>query len=384
MSHLLPPSFPALFVAFAALAAATPAQAVHRVGPGHLRSIQEAVDAAAPHDLVVVDAGVYPAFSVGKPLTISAAPSALVRVVGAGAVAIALQPNERAHLGGLDVQVGAVTIHGGMVSMERCTVRTDRGLRLANTLLAMRWCAAGAKDASGVAVVDSHLHASDSTFSTAAAGAGTIQYGAVRLDAGGTIELSTCTLVGAWPLDPQRPFPSVPLHVSRAFPAARTWLSGCTLIGGFHPSGPQGPAIVARPGASPAAATTRVHRCIVHGLVIGAVAEGPVTTIQTQVDMLIGAPFTTTMRGEPGHVLMFYGGGDPSGVFTIVEAEQLALAFANLVVIGTSFADAQGAASFSFVVPNVPALRGSVSWWRGFDLSLTPWQVTPTFATIVQ
>ena len=100
--------------------------------------------------------------------------------------------------------------------------------------------------------------------------------------------------------------------------------------------------------------------------------------------MHVGTVFTTTMRGEPGHTLMFYGGGDPTGVFPIVEAEQLALAFANLTVIGTQVADANGYATFAFQVPNVPALRHAVAWWRGFDLSLTPWQVTPAFGTMVQ
>jgi hypothetical protein len=77
-----------------------------------------------------VDAGVYPAFHVGKPLTITAQPSALVQVVSAGTVTITLSQFQRVHLAGLDVQAAAMRIQGGIVSAERCTLRTDRGLQL--------------------------------------------------------------------------------------------------------------------------------------------------------------------------------------------------------------------------------------------------------------
>ncbi len=378
---MIEPRLLALLPLLAAIANPVRTQGVLRVGPGFLPTIQAAIDAAAPGDVVLVDAGVYPPFAVRKPLTITAQPSALVQVVGNGAIVFTLQPADRVHLGGLDVDAAGVTIGGGMVAMERCTLRTVRGVRATGALLEMRWCAAHASHASGVAIADGHLHASDSTFSTAAPGLAWIEHGAVRTDGDGTCELSRCTLLGAWPSDAAAPWPSLALHVSRAAPTARTWLADCTLLGGFHPSGLVGPALAARPGPTP---TIRVHRTTIQGHVFGAVAEGPVVSMHTAVDMQIGASFTTTMRGEPGHALMFYAGTDVLGVMPIPQAEQPALNFANLHVLGVAVADAQGAASFPFVVPNDPVLRHVSLWWRGFDLSVAPWQVTAAFATIVQ
>jgi hypothetical protein len=374
---------PSLAAALAVALAGGPAaaQAVHFVGPGGFASLQAAIDAAAPGDVVRVAAGVHPPFRVAKALTIAAEPSALVQIVGSGAVSIALQPADRVHLGGLDADVGGVVIDGGAVSMERCTLRTVRGVRVLGAMLAMRWCAAGAVHGNGVALENAHLHASDSTFSTAAGGTTTIEHGAVRVDGDGTLQLATCTLVGAWPGRAHAAWPSAALHVSRAAPGARSWLVDCVLHGGFHASGPQGPSVVART-APPA--RLRVYRCTLNGLALGAIATGNVVGLTSPPDLQLGSTFTTTMRGDPGRALLFYFGTNVLGQFPIAETEQNALGFVGLEVIATRVADAQGRADFTFVVPNDPALRHSVLWWRGLDVSVVPWQATPAFATIAQ
>lgn len=357
------------------------AQAVHHVGVGAFPTIQGAVDAAAPGDVVLVDAGVYPSFHVGKPLTITASPSALVQVVSPSAVTITLSFQDRVHLAGLDLQVAGVTILGGIVSMERCTVRTDRGMRVVGAVATLRWSSAGAEHASGVLLQNSHLHASDSTFSTAAAGVTTIEHGAVRLEGASMCLLSLCTLVGAWPNDADAPWPSVALHTSQAGAAARAWLADCTLIGGFHLTGPLGPSLVA---ASTGPARVRLHRTQVSGLAIGTVATGPVVGLHTPVDMTIGGTFTTTMRGEPGHPLLFYVGIDVAGPVQIPELEQPAFGFINTQIFTLTTANAQGEADFSFTVPNNPALRHIALWWRGLDMAFLPWQGAPVFVTVVQ
>lgn len=359
------------------------AQTVHLVGAGHFATIQAAIDAAAAGDVVLVDAGVYPTFHVGKPLTITAVPSALVQVVGTGPITFSLLPPHRVHLGGLDIHAGGFRIHGGIVSAERCTVFTDRGMELFACMLSLRWSAAGAAHGSGVLVRNAHLHASDSTLSTAAGGNDNAMHAALKVEGAGTCQLSLCTLLGAWPASATAPLPSAALHVSAVAGAnPRIWIGDCTLIGGLGHSGGFGPTIIAPP--LPAPAPVRLHRCQTWGPVTGAVSFGPVVGLHTPVDLQIGATFTTRMLGEPGHPLLLYSGTDILGPFPILEVEQPALGFFDTVILGTIAGDAQGVADFPLVVPNNLALRHSVLWWRGLDLGTWPWQATPAFVTIVQ
>lgn len=359
------------------------AQAVHLVGPGHWPTVQDGIDAAAPGDVVLVDAGVYPTFHVGKPLTITAVPSALVQVVGAAMVTFVLQPQDRVHLGGLDIQAAGVTIDGGIVAMERCTVRTDSGIAVSHAMLEMRWASSGGYQGSGVLLDDASLHASDCTFATLAGGVANIEYGAVKAVDGSSCELSSCLLFGAWPSDPATPWPSVALHVSRLTAAGlRVWLADCTLVGGFHGSGQVGPSLVAPAPSAPT--PVRLHRGQLTGAVLGGVAVGRVVGLRTPVDMHVGGSFTTTMRGDPGDPLLLYVGNDILGEFPLPMLEQPALGFLDLVVLGAQVANAQGTVDFPFTVPNDPNLRHVVLWWRGLDFATYPWQGTPAFATIVQ
>lgn len=47
-------------------------------------------------------------------------------------------------------------------------------------------------------------------------------------------------------------------------------------------------------------------------------------------------------------------------------------------------ANAQGETDVPFPVPDNPALRHLVPWWRGLDMADLPWQAIPVFVTIVQ
>ncbi len=366
----------------AATTAPAVAQSLHHVGNGNLPTIQAAIDAAAPGDVIEVGAGVYPAFQLDKPLTIAAEPSALVQIVSNGTIDLNLQPGHRVHLGGLDIDASAMHVHGGIVSAERCTLRTATGLQLTDCVMTMRWSSAGAQNGSGVLLQDAHLHASDSSFSTAAGGADRIEHGGVKITGASACHLALCSLLGAWPATTAKPWPSTGLLAPTATAAnARIWLVDCSFFGGYQPSGMLGPALAVPSVAVPHA---RAHRCQTSGLVIGNLEPGRVLGMHTPVDLQIGNTFTTRMLGEPGHALLLYVGTETLGLVPLPLVEQPALQFADMVVLGTILADAQGAADFTITVPNNPALRHLQVWWRGLDLFQMPWQATPAFVTLVQ
>ena len=379
MSHSITP---AVGLLLATLAQSAAAQALHHVGPGFHPTIQAAINAAAPGDIIEIAAGVYPSFHVGKPLTITNEPSALVQVVTTGSVTFALLPQDRVVLGGLDIQAQSVTIAGGVVSAERCTLQTNVGLQVSNATLTLRWCAAGAQEASGVLLQDAHLHGSDSTFSTAAGGSLDFEYGAIDVRGDSACSLATCSLIGAWPALPGKPWPSAAFHCTGTNRVERSWLVDCTLVGGFLFAGQQGPSITSP--AVPTPPPVRVHRCQFGGPVFGAVATGPILGVHTPIDMVVGGTFVTTVHAEPNHPLLFYTGIDALGPVQIFELEQPAFLFIDTLLFNIVTADAQGMANLPFTVPNVPGLRNVSLWWRCLDLSYMPLQGTPPFITIVQ
>jgi hypothetical protein len=57
------------------LSASLTAQTVHTVGPGGFAQIRDAIAAASPNDVIQVHAGIYQAFTLDKPLVITALPS---------------------------------------------------------------------------------------------------------------------------------------------------------------------------------------------------------------------------------------------------------------------------------------------------------------------
>ena len=366
----------------AALTQVAVAQVVHHVGPGNHPTIQAAITVAAPGEIIEVAAGVYPSFHVGKALTIAAEPSALVQIISTGPLTVTLQPFDRVFLGGLDIQVSAITITGGIVAAERCTVHTDTGMQLVNGVALLRWCAAGAAAASGILVQDGHLYASDSTFSTTAGGANDFEYGAVHCRGVGTCNLALCSLIGAWPATPAAPWPSAALHVTEANVVERVWVVDCTLNGGLLSNGMEGPSVTAP--ALPTLPPVRIYRSQLTGPAFGAISFGRILGVHTPVDMAIGSTFTTTMHGEPGHPFLFYVGTDVFGPVQIPEVDQPAFGFINTLIFPIVYADSLGNAQFSFPVPNIPTLRHFPLWWRGLDLISVPWQATPPFVTIIQ
>lgn len=363
-------------------AAAASAQGLHVVGPGGHATIQQAIDAAASGDAVLVHAGVYPSFTVGKPLTITAAPSALVQIRTTESLVVAIPPGGRVHLAGLDVEASSVLLQGGgMTSVERCTIRTVRGTRVHGGVALLRWSAASAERASGFTAVDATVHALESTFTTTAGGVTTIEHGGFQTLGASVSQLAGCTCVGAWPATDVAPWPSVGLHVSLAGPSARTYAVDSSIRGGFTPGAVLGPSMVARQSGS---AQLWLDRNNVFGHAIGVIAGAPLVGTRTPFDLTVGGTFTTTLRSQPGRPMLFYAGLDVAGPVQIPEVVQPAFAFVDTVIWPVAYTNALGEADFTFVVPNNPAVRHAVLWWRGLDLVVVPWQASAVFTTVVQ
>ncbi len=162
------------------------AQTVLHVGPGGYAQIGDAIAAASPNDIVEVAAGNYFAFTLDKPLVITALPAPvgqIVQVIGASMLSPSitdLRPpaGTRAYLTNihfrnpwLTLWKHSVQITRGTVCCEECTFEgvfdgIEPGLRTQNATVQLRHClilgSAGASlSATGLIATNSDVFAAD-------------------------------------------------------------------------------------------------------------------------------------------------------------------------------------------------------------------------------
>lgn len=133
MSHLLP-------VLFAALLSASPPPGVLRVGSGQpFATIGQALAAASPGDLILVDPGTYPPFVVSTPVTIAAAQADFTVLQGSTVAAITILGTsgtvavDGARISFAQTSAPAITITGCSGEVRLQNVRVDATADLVGT-----------------------------------------------------------------------------------------------------------------------------------------------------------------------------------------------------------------------------------------------------------
>lgn len=388
------------FSLFCAVAATS--QSVLVVGPGGYATIQGAVDAASNGDIVRIAPGTYPVFQVsGKGLTLIADQPGTVRVRNTypnGDVGFNLNPSLQLRLVDLifedDPTVGGlrVGIAYGITSIEGCTFVSGLLPVLSvgfDAVVVMRRCQLqGSSEAAMKVTSMAHLLASECTF-TGAPVVGLSTSGAALRVEGASAFLSNCTLTGGPYVGPA--FAYVAGTAVRCGIPARVWVVDCTVLGGDSS--------VANVLPGPAVFNggwTSYHR----GTVLGGIgptgqavaipgpsmAEPLLGVTSPQTGLQLGASFDVVLRGAPGDILVTFGTTEmqPLQIVPILAQPLLGFLAPTGIVVDAAIAGPTGTASYSFLVPNAPAIRHVGVWFRGIDLATWPLQASPVVGGVIR
>ncbi|MBL8751671.1 MAG: hypothetical protein JNK15_00105 [Planctomycetes bacterium] len=385
------------------------AQAVHVVGPGGFAQIQAAIAAAANGDVVVVHGGTYEPFTLGKDLTITAAPGATVTVTAAFVGNTLLQPPSRAELVGLQFRPTffpflPVQVLAGHVSFHDCVLAgvgnpTITTLTVQNATVALQRCrvvggpipaapTATVVGGGAVTVVHGSLAAVDCEFVGGELGWDFSTHGghALRLD-DAAAHLVRCTVLGGGNSAMLSTYPAGNgVHVATN---SDVWIADSLVRGGDgHATAGDAairnlgntPVVLARttlqagPGAPPGAVT------------IGPIASGPLLGHgSTIAPLVLGQPWTLDYRAAAGTNVLVVG-SDRLALHPITPllAERAWLAPVNLTVLAFGITDAAGSLQVSLPLPATPALLHTSWFTQGVAGLALPLEVSPPVGGIAR
>lgn len=372
----------AVVAVVATIHAAAAAQTTLTVGAGGFATIDAALAAAAPGDVIVVQPGSYPPFQANVGVTIRGATPGSVHV---GASSATCPPGQVLHL--VDLVFPALFLGGGTCTLDRCTVgsgSTAAGLNAANTRLRLQQCTLGgatqpyvpfgnfpALGASScvVTAVDSTFRGLDG--SSAFSGPG---YPAVLL-LDSSLHGSGLTLTGgnAAGTGSAQPGPAL-----RATGTATFWICDSTLRGGAATS------VSSMPAACPVEASAgRLARCTLQPSCPAPVpTAGALLGVHRPAPLASGASFTLAFRTEPNGFVGVFATTRLGGA-TIPELEQpVALDLATVMPLAVLAADANGDASGTWTLP--PGTANLALWLQAVTPPPLPLQVSPVAGGVVR
>lgn len=386
---------PAVLLVLATLA---PAQTTRTVGAGGLPTIQAAIDASAPGDLIEVLAGTFPPFRVDRPLTITAAPGAVVDVAtptfqDAGTSFAAT--SGVTHVSGLrfrnpvpfwsanQVSVtssvvsftdcvfeahthsfqGALVVRTSGVRLERCTLLGSGGPT--NSIAANAGAAAG----NALWAWRSWVTASDCLFHCGLQNWDFPGHpGAGVLCEGSALHLVRCTALG-----PTNSPLTCNFYIGgdgvRIVSALQVSIADCNLFGGNGHCGTAGhglanlsatPVLIARTTTTGGAGGTPGQG------VVGSTLSAPLLGLaRPTVPLALGQTWSAGWQTTPGGFMAIALSVDlqPQNDPRVTQRFWLP---AGAVALSPLFADAAGVAALAFAVPNAPALRGRTMFAHGF------------------
>lgn len=390
-----------LLAALASPLAAT-AQAPLLVGPSGLPQIRDAIAAAVPGDVIVVEPGTYAHFDLTVGVTIRAQVPGTVTVAydpaflpagcdllclaGEGPSTVSLPAGQTAHVVGVGFAANQATlpqsfftvfhrvlVTGGTVVFEDCTfgAANSAALTAQATDLVLIRCDVAANGVQslnmpGLRAVDATVQAIDSTFTGNQLPGGSVGANPAILLSGSDLHGSGLVLTGP-PSNPQSTGGPALVAASSLQNGARVWLSDSALIAG------SGACAVDAPGAA-----TEFARCTFSQ---SATCPTPpsvslVGVAQPQAPQL-GATLSLDYRTDPNGFVVVLAATALGSLRVPVFAEPLRLEPTAAIDLGLLLADPSGLATGAWPIPATPSLVDLPLWFQAatglaFPLRLSP------------
>ncbi|HEX5054820.1 MAG TPA: hypothetical protein VFZ65_23790 [Planctomycetota bacterium] len=363
------------------------AQTTLIVGAGGFATINAALAAAVPGDIVLVQPGSYAGFQATIGVTIRGAVSGAAFVTSQSSVTNAGAP---VHLVDLDLKF--VSVNGSTCSLDRCRVTAIQSfggscLSATNAFVHLADCAIGAAGdppqvgifsyglfaaASTVGAVDSTIRGRDRdqlSFSGGTAG--------LYISAGSTFHGSRLLVRGGDGAANSANPPGPALYASVD---STVWISDSTLSGGVATN------LGAAPWQCPVdAADGRLVRCTLLPATCAppVIAQtGALLGVHRAAPLLAGAPLQLDFHAEPNQFVgVFASFGIAS--FSFFELEQpTSLDLATLFPLSVLVADASGFATGTWLVP--PGTQDQALWLQAVTPGPLPLQLSPLTGGVVR
>lgn len=362
-------------------AASLAAQTVHLVDANQ-SSIQTAIAAAAPGDIIAIAAGSYAAFTLDKALTIRAEPLGAVVEIGgwpstqlSTPIQLNLPAGAHARVCGLELRKtvingsgvasfeqchfrgwgAALNVVGGHATLWRCrTSDAFAGITAQNASLALTQCdIRGALSSlylvptSAVYLRNATMHAASTVFVAGNASGNGGGFACVHSPDASTIDLVDCSLLGG---DTMHYGDAAISTINSSVRHQR-----CQFTSGTGPLGAQGP-------------------------VLGPITAAPLLGVEVlENELALGSTFTTQFRGENNGLVLVLAAFElqAPGTVPLVAPLHWGYTSPNVLTAAVLFGDANGVSSLSVPIPADPALRDLGIWLSGIEFATAPLQISP-------
>jgi nitrous oxidase accessory protein NosD len=375
------------------------AQTTHHVGVGQTwLTIDDAIQAASPGDVIAVTAGWYGDFTCSKSVTIRAEPTGAFVQTWRATVQVPAGGHTRfCGLHMLNVAVGAAGGGAGVVSFESCEMTnaffgTDPALTVNGTAVSL-WRCRLANAAGGILAYDARLAIVQCDISSGASSSGTVTtLSALDLRQGSRAHVASSTLAAGAGSGYSGAWPGIFVLGMSAVDVVDS-----TVRGGDYtaPSALGGPAI--QVGATATSALVRQARCsLIAGAGPGGLGPIAIPAVLPTGDLLgvgvaesvvsaggsVTADFQTT-PATPVYVLAGLGLKPPAWA-ALATPLQWGFTAPNGVVLGVVVTGGTGTASYGLSIPPHPALRDTGVWITGVGLGHLPTELSPPVGGVIR